>query len=341
MDEALITQRDSCTAHGSALYGRLLDGLVRDYRCGGTTFELLSRRQARSVRDAIALRLLGGVHRLVLEGLAPDLAAFYPSVGGAASGDPVPSLLKTMAQYHARLEHDLDSQVQTNEVGRAALLTAGFIEIARRVAMPLRQREIGASAGLLLNWDRYRYEPTGSTFGPTTSPLRFDASWWRSPSPDFGVPVTVASRRGVDISPIDATTDAGRLRLLSFVWPDQLARLERLRAAFAIATEAPPLVDKADAGEWLGRQLARVTPGQVTVVHHSIVLQYIPQPGLARVMDTIKAAGQRARVDAPLAWLRMEPAGPVADLRLTLWPGGQEEVLATSSYHGQDVSWQA
>jgi hypothetical protein len=50
-------------------------------------------------------------------------------------------------------------------------------------------------------------------------------------------------------------------------------------------------------------------------------------------------AGEDAGDDAPLAWLRLEPAGPVADLRLTSWPGGAEEVLATSGYHGTPVHW--
>lgn len=341
MYDALIAQRGACISHGSPLYGRLLDALANDYRNGGVTHELLSSRQDRSVRDAVPLRLLGGVHRIVLEGLAPELASFYPSVGGTSTQDPTSALLHTMSEHRHRLEYDLDTQVQTNEVGRAALLAAGFVEIARRLGLPLRQREVGASAGLLLNWDRYRYEPTGSTLGPEQSSLRFDETWWQSPAPDLAAPVIVSDRKGVDISPIDATTHAGRLRLLSFVWPDQMARLERLRAAIRIAVEAPPVVEQADAGEWLAQELDTPAIGQVTVVHHSIVLQYVPQPALSCLLETIKTAGDQATVEAPLAWLRMEPAGPVADLRLTLWPGGREEVLATSGYHGQDVSWRA
>jgi hypothetical protein len=35
-------------------------------------------------RTALALRMLGGVHALVLTGRAPELAIFYPSAGGTA-----------------------------------------------------------------------------------------------------------------------------------------------------------------------------------------------------------------------------------------------------------------
>ena len=48
---------------------------------------VLAGYEGRPFGDAIALRLLGSVHRLVLAGEAPELAAFYPSVGG--SWDPV------------------------------------------------------------------------------------------------------------------------------------------------------------------------------------------------------------------------------------------------------------
>jgi hypothetical protein len=56
----------------------------------------------------------------------------------------------------------------------------------------------------------------------------------------------------------------------------------------------------------------------------------------------LQQAGEGATADTPLAWLRMEPAGGKhADLRLTSWPGGEEEVLATSGFHGEDIRWGA
>ena len=51
----------------------------------------------------------------------------------------------------------------------------------------------------------------------------------------------------------------------------------------------------------------------------------------------IEAASARATADAPLAWLRMEPAGDHADLQLTIWPGGEERHLARAGYHGTPV----
>ena len=63
-------------------------------------------------------------------------------------------------------------------------------------------------------------------------------------------------RRGCDRSPIDPTTDEGRLLLRSFVWPDQADRHVRLDAALDAAAEVPVVVDRADAAD-LGSAAAR------------------------------------------------------------------------------------
>ena len=105
-------------------------------------------------------------------------------------------------------------------------------------------------------------------------------------------------------------------------------------------------IDRADAGSWVEERLAgtttsdaAATDGVATVVFHSIVLQYLPVDSRHRMRDALRAAGARATDAAPLAWLRMEPAGESADLRLTWWPGGEEAVLATAGYHGGTIRW--
>ncbi|HEX9260069.1 MAG TPA: DUF2332 domain-containing protein, partial [Acidimicrobiales bacterium] len=285
-------------------------------------------------------RLMGGVHRLVLDGRAPALEPFYPSAGGTDAGDPVPALLKVLAEHEDALQAAMNETVQTNEVARAALLAGGFATIARRTGLPLRLLEVGASGGLLLRWDRYWYDTGRTSLGDPSSPVRFTDSW-QDPAPDLDVAVTVAQRSGCDVAPIDATTADGQLRLLSFVWPDQAERLARLRAAFRVAEAMPVTVDRDDAGEWATARLARSADGVATVVYHSIVLQYLPRPSFVKLREAVLAAGARATPSSPVAWLRMEPAGPVADLRLNVWPGRGDEVLATAGYHGQAITWQA
>jgi hypothetical protein len=346
--EAIELQRVGCLHAGSPLYGRLLEGMAVDHAAGGLTARLLDPYPGRPVHDALPLRMLGAVHRIVLEGRAPDLARFYPSAGGTDTDDPVPALLAVLEAHEDEVRRGLDRGVQTNEVGRAAVLAPGFALVARRGGLPLRLREVGSSAGLLLRWDAYSYRVGDQELGDPHSPLVFTDSWVEPP-PDLRGAVVVADRKGVDPAPIDASSADGQLTLLSFVWPDQVHRLERLRAALAVAADHPVTIDVGDAGPWVEQEL-RTTPrtaedradpmeGVTTVVYHSIVLQYVPPESRRRMRAALDRAGAAARPSAPVAWLRMEPAGPVADLRLTWWPGGVETRLATCGYHGTEVHW--
>src|SRR5262245_44634025 len=87
-----------CAALRSPPYAGLLGRLAADVEAGGPALAVLRGHEADPPGSALALRLLGAVHRLVLEGRAPDLAAFYPSAGGdAGRGDPWPAFRALLA----------------------------------------------------------------------------------------------------------------------------------------------------------------------------------------------------------------------------------------------------
>jgi hypothetical protein len=233
----------------------------------------------------------------------------------------------------------LSSVPQTNEVGRSAALLVGFHTAAAEAALPLRLLEVGTSAGLNLRWDHYCYEVGASPAGDAGSPVRFPSSWFEG-TWSLPVGVAVAERRGCDAAPIDPTHEEDRLRLLSYVWPDQSARFERLAGALEVARRVAVAVDAADACDWLDAHLSEPADGVATVVFHSIFVQYLTVAGRSRLRATIEEAGRRAIDAAPLAWLRMEPGGARhAEVRLTTWPGGRERVLATAGFHGHPVRW--
>lgn len=285
-----------------------------------------------------ALRLMGAVHRLVLEGQAPELAGYYPSAGGDGAHQGAWEAFRSALEEHREtVTAYLDRPVQTNEVGRAAALVGGFLLVGRAWGLPLRLLEIGASAGLNLRWDHFRYEARGETWGPSDSPVRL-CDFNSNRPPPFDVSVSVAERAGCDARPVDPATEDGRVTLLSYVWADQVRRIRLLRAALEVARRVPVRLDEAPAGEWLPAEVGP-RPGVATVVFHSIVMQYVSHEEAGRVRRAVLGAGSRATRDAPVAWLRMEPAGEVADVRLTQWPGGEERVVATAGYHGTAVRW--
>jgi hypothetical protein len=347
--DALRIQGDATTT--SPLYVHLLRIVLEDAQRGGPSASVLARADPSldPWAHALPLRFLGALHRIVLEGRCDELARHYPSAGG--SFDPAAprpgiagDLLTAIAKHRDELIAGLDKPVQTNEPARSAALVGGYLEIARRTRTPLRVLEIGSSAGLNLRWDRFHYDTGETSFGDPSSAVRFDRVWEGS-LPDLDVAVTVAARRGCDAAPVDPSSRDGALTLQSFVWPDQLDRMARLRAAIDVADAVPATVDRASADEWVEQRLTAGGDGLATVVVHSIVLQYLGREVRHRVRDAIRAAGTRAGGDTSVHWLRMEPAGEVADVRLTSWRGGTgdgvDEVVATCGYHGTPVWWRS
>lgn len=339
MLEVVQLQQEACERAGSQLYARVLDAMADDVAAGGPIARILEPWSENALADAIPLRFLAAVHRIVLSGRAPALARFYPSAGGDDPGDPVPAFIAAVDEHAAEIEASMHLGVQTNEVGRAASLVGGFHHVAIETGLPLRTLEVGASAGLLMRWDHYRYD-VGEIGWGVDEGVRFRDPWVHD-TPRLSGVVRVGERHGCDINPIDPTTHEGVTALRGFLWPDQIERRRRLDAAIEVARRHPALVEPADAGEWIERQLAEPTPGLATVVYHSIVLQYLPRPSFQRMRTAIEQAGERSTADAPVAWLRMEPAGDVADVRVRMWPGGDDLLLATTGYHGPPVEWLA
>ena len=342
--DSLRRQAASCAHIGSPLYAHLLDGLCADYVAGGISYEVLNGVTKQPVHDALGLRYLATAHRLALEGSAPELASAYESCGGTWSGtDLVPAFCRAVEANRDAFTDGVRRNVQTIEVGRAAVLTSGFSLISLRHRLPLTVYEVGSSAGLLSQWMHVRFDTGFSATGPAESPLRFDATWWHQPAPLLDPDLTVTAAYASDVAPIDVSDPVGRLQMMSFVWPDQLRRRERLQAAIDVALAHPLHVEQADAGQWIARALGAPLPhGVATVVFHSIVWQYLPVTTRTMLRESLRRAGASATPASPLLWLRMEPDTPErAAVRLTTWPGGYEEVIAHVGYHGADVRWLA
>lgn len=340
MLRALRTQAVTCGELGSPMYRRLFEELADDYAWGGRTYALLAGRSERPIHDAVPLRLAGAVHRVVLRGSDPRLAAHYPTAGGRPGGDFPADFIAYMREHAEEVEAGLSSQVQTNEVGRSVVPLAVSHWLTTLGIHEFEHLEIGASAGLNLNFDRYYAGVRTLRMGDPDSPLRFGGAWFDGMPGVPGRGARVVARRGVDPYPIDVTDPEQRMRLVSFVWPDQAERHERLAAALAVATDHPPLVDTGSADTWVVSRLSRERP-HATVVFHSIVWQYLGrtvQDGMRRALEE---AGAATTADPPLVWVRMEPAGPVADVRATVWTGGTrtDHVLAEIGYHGQHMRW--
>jgi hypothetical protein len=336
----LRDQGSYCAAMGSPLYAELLERAADDAAAGGPVYALVEPFDAPNLRaNALALRLMAAVHRLVLAGEAERLAAHYPTAGGQAGiAGAWDAFRELVADRRERLQPLVGRPCQTNEVGRCAPLAFGFLELAARSGLPLRLLEVGSSGGLNLRLDHFRYGGGGGAFGPPDSPVDLTGLWLEAPA-DLPERLEVAERRGCDLQPVDVDSAEGRLQLESSLWADQVARLARLRGAFELAARVAATVERASVEEWLPRVLAQPRPGVTTVVFHSIVYEYFTDPVRVGFHRALEEAGARASAAAPLVWLRFEstPATRGYGTTLTEWPGGTEHLVATSGAHGADV----
>ncbi|WP_234337412.1 DUF2332 domain-containing protein [Kitasatospora phosalacinea] len=338
-------QADSCAELGSPLSAALLRRAAEDLAAGGPCAEAIAGHEDAPGPDAVALRLLGAVHALVLSDLAPDLAAHYPSVGGhfdpAAPDAPWPAFRAAVAAHLPFVREWLTRPPQTNEVGRANLLLTGLAwaqqQLAAASPLPVRLHELGSSAGLNLLADRFRCTSGSFSYGPPDSPVVLADAWQGEPPawlPD-APPQRVTERRGCDPTPIDPRSADGALALRSYVWADQLPRVQRLNGALALAAETPAPVERLGAAAFL--RDVRAAEGALTVVWHSIMRQYVPAGEWRSVEGELARLAAASSPAAPFLHLAFEPrrVGTAHRFLLTARLGtGPQQTLAEAKPHG-------
>ena len=328
------------------MYEALLRRMTAELGTGGPLDRVLAGYEDAPGPSAVALRLLGTVHRLVLERRAGPLAAHYPSMGGDFDLDAAwPLLADLLEERSDSVVAGLAQPPQTNEVGRSAALVGALLRLAD-AGLPVRLFELGASAGLNLRADHYRYSGSGGTWGPPDSPVRLEASWVGVATPtDRGL--DLVERAGCDPAPIDPTTPSGRILLSAYVWADQLDRLERLQGALDVAARVPAEVRRQSAGDFVAD--LRLARGHCTVLWHSVMWQYVDPAEQAVVRDHVRRLAGASSPDTPFVHLYLEPTrrAPgaeheflVVDDQQPHQPPAPGRILGTAAAHGLPVTWE-
>ena len=340
---AFDLQSGWCAAANSPFMAALMAEIAADLEAGGPCALAFGDWPGDPIADALAMRVAGALQAAALSGRDAALAEQYPW----RRADWNVEELWPVAQ--AFIAHDRDwfvaflqSPPQTNETRRSIALLPGFLELAP--SGPLHTLEIGASAGLLQSWDKFRYQTANWSWGPEGGPF-MDAEWRGAPPAGLDAHVEIGSRAGCDQNPLAVEDPEQMLRLRSYIWADQKDRFERLDAAIALARSQHIQIDRADAGVWLTQKLAGELPRGVTVLYHSVVAQYLSGDTRAAARAAIAAAASRATPGRRFAWLQFEPnpvlgrEGPVDEMavQLQVWPDAEKRVIARAHAHGRWV----
>jgi hypothetical protein len=332
-----------CEMFGSPFTAQLIKRISEDYESGGPVATLLKDWSTNPRADALALRLTGYFHAAVLANRDAELAAHYPSNLANWSIDDIWPLARALLEREPNAAAQfIRSAPQTNETRRSIALLAAFLTFAEAWNGEVDMLEIGASAGLNLNWDLFTYKTKSWAWG-AEGPVQIDTDWNGPPPPLADI--NVRHRAACDLNPLDISDPAQLLQLKSYIWPDQPERLARFDGAVALAREAGVQVERADAAAWLTQKLAHRATDAATIVYHSIFLQYPPREAREAIANAITSAGAQATPQAPLAWVRLEPEALTDNVRdsprmvidITTWPGATRRIIGYTDGHVRAV----
>lgn len=334
-----LSQAEACEKLGSPFTAQLCRILAAELDGGTKTGDRILGWRGSLKADAVALRLCGGLHQLVLLENDAVLQSVYPPNYPTATALAA-AVTDAIGRHDEFLYRVLDSAPQTNEVARSAILLPGFETIRRRAGLPIELNEIGSSAGFNLLPDLYLYRFGAHEWGNEKFPVTLAPDVAGTPPLPSGA-LSIASRNGCDLFPFDIRLPEDISRLKSYVWPDQTRRMARTEAALAVARTVDFKVQRMDAELFVSERLPDRREGCAFVLFHSIMWQYLPARTRRNIKSLVCAAGEAAASADPVFWLRMENAmqGPGAELRLTSWPGEEERLLARCDFHGRWIEW--
>lgn len=326
-------------AHISPLYHHFSEGMQHDP-------EMLALLSLVDTDQPMYVLFFSMVNLLALRLRHPLLTEFYPYF--CPHPRPVSEAYPVFRAFCLDHTEELRTllpfaTLQTNEVTRCANLLPAFEIISRRAGrQPLALIEVGASAGLNLNWDRYGYRYGNLLVGDHTSPVQIACTLKGRHLPPFPeVMPVVAERIGIDLAPLNPLSTLDTDWLLSCIWPEETRRYQVLMAAIALAKKHPPNLLAGDASLVLADVLASIAPEATICLWHSYALTQGPKVVYEQVIQQLLDASQTR--DLYHLSLEMDPARwPQPRLELFTYRDGKlasYDWLATCEVHGEQMEW--
>ncbi|GAB3581844.1 DUF2332 domain-containing protein [Calidifontibacter terrae] len=344
--------RDFSVSHPEVpMYARIADAASAD----DDAIELLRCAAPGQARPVL---LLAALHDLVMRRPETPAARWFPDGPEQVvpQGDPWPDVRLTLSSHADELRSVIATRAtQTNEVNRAgyviAMVAAACADLPNT---PVTLLELGASAGLLLNLDRYRVSVGKDTIGPADSPVHATTAV-RGAQPSLALP-PLASRAGIDLFPIgpDDTDDLRWLR--ACLWPEMPDRLGRFDAAVRVLRDHPPVLIGGDMVEVLPAAIDQVRAADSHLVAYSSwAITYLARHRRPALLGALSAAA----TDGPVSLVTAEPPGCVpglptpatevpdrltgTDVGMQRWRGGQSaqaQLIGRVHPHGAWLQWQ-
>ena len=307
--------------------------------------ELLAIAAKAWEKNALPNLFFSAVHFLLLKGEHHQLAAFYPSLNNSSKhyDFAYPYFRSFVLEHKNEIDEIITTHsVQTNEVGRCAILVPAFELVARQAKnRPLALIEIGSSAGLTMLWDRYHYQYGNNLkCGDPNSPVQIVCLLrGEKPPPVPNHFPEIASRLGVDLNPVDLN-DPGNVRWLrALIWPEHQKRANQLELAIQMVKHDPPQMVSGDALTLLPSLINRVSNDVQLCIYHSFTLSLSdgqPRERLERLLA--RSSEKRPLFHISLEWPR-DSETPLLSLASLNSGENTVKVLARCNAHGEWIEW--
>jgi hypothetical protein len=175
------------------------------------------------------------VHYLLLKNIEKDLAKYYPSIQKKQISEiPFPIFKRFCIENKSEIKELISTRiVQTNVINRCAYLMPIFSKIIAEENRPTTIIDIGTSAGLTLNFDKYEYWYNGQKiYGESTVITKSNIIG--SPiSKIFPITQPILKVR-IDQNVIDPTDEDEIIWLKALIWTDQLERFISIEEALKL-----------------------------------------------------------------------------------------------------------
>ena len=323
----------------SPMYEELASGVARDD-------ELLAIAGHAMPGQPVPNMLFAAVQYLLLSGFEHPLAAHYPVIAGreCLPGPALPHFRDfCLRNRQSIVELVRTRRTQTNVVRRCTCLLPAFSMVCRETSLPLALIDLGASAGLNLNFDRYAYSYLRDghevlRWGLAEARIRLEAELRGAAClPPLPAAIPVASRDAIDLDPVDLGNPDQLLWLRALIWPEHVERHQQLIDAAAEFSHGVIRMHKGDAGEVLPALIESVPSRCALVVYSTIAFYQFPRGSRRRIAGTL-AAASTAR---PVWQIAMEGWDPQLSMTRYGDGTGETETLADVSAHGWWIEWRS
>lgn len=327
-----------CKDH-SALYYKLSQEIAADT-------ELLKMASYTRNGQPVPNIFLAAVHYLLLKNSGSELADFFPSIQKKLVSVIPFSLFKKFCIQNEKEIRDIISTriVQTNVINRCAYLMPVISKILFDEGKPATIIDIGTSAGLTLNFDKYEYWYNGGkVYGD--SKVIVNSNIIDSSIPDIFPISQSITKIGIDQNIIDPSDADEILWLKALIWPDQVERFVAMEEALKLDELKNISFVQAQKIEDFRKVLLAVPANEILIVYATHVLYQFSQELLEDFYLMLEAVAQKRdlyflSVEGIQSLLKRYNSKDVV-AELYQFKNGQKNIilLAETNGHGKWIKW--